>query len=249
MKKTNIGGNMPENNVPAVKEDGDFAIFRAEREKVRDIVSLNLRGKKLRQFDLERITIPSGGAKHWTIPGPDGDQTVDMIEGVLLYYKNTRSWWPDMDPTGKPPKCKSEDAIVGFGSRFEDEEPGRHDCLTCPHAEFGSDPKHHRGQWCKEKYALFILMKDTFLPHLIMIPATSLEHLQKWIIRLTTYGKNYNEKVMGFLLEPATNQDGQKYNKVVPKGIRDLNPEEYEIIRGYTESVIPALKSVELASE
>src|SRR5438105_3518535 len=71
------------------------------------VITENLGGDKITERDLDRIKMPSGGGLAWEVPGlgdqPDSEKT---IEGVIVYHKTTRAYWPgDYEGGNEPPQC------------------------------------------------------------------------------------------------------------------------------------------------
>lgn len=245
----------PTETLPAKLEDSPIAVCRSDPERVHDIISLNLGGKTVTPFKLDRIRIPDGESDFWTVPTLDGTEPCQDLQGIIVHKKDMRAWWPDPDPTGKPPRCKSDDAISGLGCRMvgehypNDPADQLHECLTCKYAQFETDPKGKKGQWCKEMRAVFIIRESTFLPTVIFLPPTSLQKFDAYLLTLATYGVPFNSLIVSFGLEKDKNADGQKFNKCVLKMSRKLSDEEYRVIRSYTGMIRPALDAVKMEED
>jgi len=237
------------------REDSPFAICRSDPERVKDIIHLNLGGKVITPFKLDRIRIPDGKSDFWTVPTLDGSDAAKTLEGIIVHKKDMRAWWPDPDPTGKPPSCRSDDTLTGLGCRTvgehypNDPADKLHDCHTCKFSQFESDAKGKKGQWCKEMRAVFIVREATFLPSVIFLPPTSLGSFDDYLLRLATYGVPFNKLVISFGLEKDKNEKGDAYNKCVLKKARNLSEEEYAVMRSYTEQIRPSLDDVKLEED
>ena len=237
------------------RENSPFAVCRSDPERVRDIIHLNLGGKVVTPFKLDRIRIPDGKSDFWTVPTLDGTEPSQNLQGIVVHKKDMRAWWPDSDPSGKPPTCRSDDALQGLGCRTVGEHYPKdpadvlHDCRTCKFAQYESDPKGKKGQWCKEMRAVFILREATFLPTVIFLPPTSITNFDDYLVRLATYGVPFNKLVIAFCLEKDKNDTGQPFNKCVLKKSRDLSDEEYAVVRSYTEQIRPSLDVVKLEED
>jgi len=242
----------PNPNLPAKLEDSPYEVCKADPERVKDIIALNIGGKQITPFKLDRIRIPDGKSDFWTVPTLDGTEAAKTLEGIIVHKKEMRGWWPETDPSGKPPSCRSDDAVQGLGCREIGEHyPGDradqlHECRTCKFAQFESDPKGGKGQWCKEMRAVFILREKTFIPTVVFLPPTSLGNFDDYLLRLATYGKPFNKLVVGFELEKDKNDKGDAYNKCSLKKVRELTDEEYAVIKSYTDSIRPNLDAVKL---
>lgn len=242
-------------NLPAKRQDSPFAVVKCDPEDLRDIVQINLGGEQLSAFDLERIRVPDGKSDFWTIPTQDGTEAAKEVDGIIIHFRDVRSWWPDDEPTGKPPVCSSEDTRQGIGSRECGDQyvgdPGDkvHSCATCAYAQFGSDPKGGKGQWCKQMKMVFLLTPDKFLPMCIILPPTSLKNAKDYMIRLMGSGSAFNHVVSRLTLLKDKNETGQEYNKVEFARVRSLSNAEKEVIRGYTAAVRPAFATVKVESD
>ena len=245
----------PTETLPATIQDSPYAVVKADPERVRDIISLNLGGKEITPFKLDRIRIPDGQSDFWTVPTLDGSEPVKELSGIIVHKKDMRAWWPDIDPSGKPPNCKSDDAISGVGIRTvgehypNDKADNVHSCRMCKFSDYETDPKGRKGQWCKEMRAVFILREKTFLPTVLFLPPTSLGNFDDYLLRLATYGMPFNRLVVAFELAKDKNDKGDMYNKCTIKKFRELTEPEFGVIRSYTEQIRPALDKVKLEAD
>src|SRR5262245_28768491 len=60
--------------------------------------------------DLVRVHVPPGGGTVWQVPGINGPEPVDQLEGVIPYWRDTRALWHrslEEDAPGAPPDCSS----------------------------------------------------------------------------------------------------------------------------------------------
>lgn len=244
----------PKTNLPAKREDSPFQIVKADPEQVRDIIQLNLGGAKVTPFKLDRVRVPDGKSDFWTIPTLEDAESDKLLQGVVVHFRDLRAWWPDSEPTGKPPVCRSDDGSKGLGCREHGENykgdpiDVLHDCRTCKYAQFGSDPKG-AGQWCKQIKAVFLIREKTFLPTVLFLPPTSIGKFESYMLRLGSYGVPFNGIVVGFALEKDKNDAGQTYNVAVPKKIRDLSDSEYAAMKAYTQQIRPALETVTIEDD
>lgn len=250
----------PEDKTPAKKDDkaetalvkradSPYAVIRAPDEEWGEIIRLNLQGAKVSTFDLDRLRVPDGKSDFWTVPTLDGSESEKELNGIVVMFGDMRGWWSESDPSGKPPECGSDDGVTGIGKRWDGDEEARHDCASCKYAQFGSDPKGGRGQWCKQTRAVFMLRSDTFLPLVLFLPPTSLKPVQKFFLRLGSYGQAFNGVETSFSLVKDKNDDGQAYNKVEPRVARKLSPDEKAVISAYTRMIAPSLAKVQFSQE
>jgi len=187
---------------------------------------------------LERSTseIPAGGATVWQVPGLAGLQNLEELSGILVYTKQTRSYWsPDQD-TGSPPLCSSPDAIVGVGT------PGG-DCRTCPLSQYGTKVSEKGeqggGQACTQRAVWFLLRGEGFLPIVISLAPTSLKVAKQYMLDLAGAGIRYNEVVTTIGLEAERNAGGDKYSRAVPRLGAKLDPEMASKARAYADILRP----------
>jgi hypothetical protein len=238
-----------EGAIEKVEEESSYAMVNAPVDDVRDIIALNLAGKQITPFDLDRIRIPDGESDFWTVPTLEGTEAKEEISGVVIHFQDLRAWWPSSDITGDPPSCRSDDTKVGFGARACDDnypeetemrslEP--HDCATCLYSQWESDPKAGRGQWCKQMRALFLLTERMYLPMVMFLPPTSIKAVEKYFFRAGAYGEPFNSMVTSFKLVKEKNPDGKKYNRAEPSCLRPLTPVERNAFKAYSESYMAA---------
>lgn len=228
----------------------EFRVFQVEAQEVRDLIQLNLGGKRITEFDLQRIRIPAGGTKHWTIPTLEGEEAVKSIEGIMVFFKDVRAWWPDTEPTGKPPECRSDNAETGFGTRWDGDDPDApHDCDTCKYAAWESDPKGGRGQWCKQMRAIFILRRETFLPTVLFLPPTSLKEGQKYVMRLLDHGVPYYGAITAWDLVEDKSQEGQLFNRAVPRVVCQLDKAARDQVQAYVKYIQPSFEKVKIEND
>lgn len=235
----------------AEEEPSPYAIVSAPIDQVREIIALNLAGKKISVFDLDRIRIPDGKTDFWTVPTLEGSEAMEKVSGVVIQFQDIRGWWPTEDITGDPPSCRSDDTKTGFGARahgdlYPEETDVRnvtpHECKTCAYAAWESDPKAGRGQWCGQKRALLIIMERIYLPMVMFLPPTSIKGVEKFFFRAGSYGEPFNGMVTSFKLVKDKNQEGQVYNRAEPSRARGLSPTEREAFGSYSEAYMEATR-------
>lgn len=198
---------MGSTDIATIEATGYLALERPTAE-IQEIIADNLAGQEVGEFDLPRVTIPAGGGTRWEVGSPlTGTESLESLEGIIVYQRLVRAYWPSDDVSGEPPQCSSRDAIVGVG------DPGG-DCKTCPYAQFGSDGR--RGQACKQQTMWFVLRPDSFLPVVLGLPPTSLKAAKQYALALAGAGIALSGVVTSIALEADRNPDGQKYSRAVP---------------------------------
>lgn len=202
------------------------------------ILQENLGGESINPFDLDRIKVPSGGGLAWSVPSLTGEEVAKTIEGVIVYWRSTRSYW-NTKFTGEstPPTCQSPDGVTGVGA------PGGA-CALCPMAQWGSG--ENGGQACKSARLLFVMQKDNILPVVVSVPPTSIAPIKKYFMRLASQDRPYHAAITSLALVTAQNKKGLKYSQIVPSIVAPLTPEEAAIVRSYSTTIRGSLNQVTL---
>lgn len=204
-----------EAGVPEIVKDYRFD------SKSLEIIRANVQGD-ITPFDLDRIKIPSGGGLAWEIPTIGKPQTTQELDGVVIFYKNTRAFW-EKEYSGEknPPDCSSDDAVSGFGS------PGGK-CAMCALSKFGSstNQKSPDSQACKNVLLLFLMRPGKTLPYVVPCPPSSVSIIKKHFLRMANEGIPYYQAVQRFELEKDKNNAGIEYSKIKPSVIEVL-PESF----------------------
>jgi hypothetical protein len=202
------------------------------------IIEENLGGENINPFDLDRIKVPSGGGIAWAVPTLAGEDVAKTIEGVIVYWRSTRSYW-DTPFTGEatPPTCQSPDGITGTGN------PGGA-CALCPMAAWGSGK--NGGQACKSARLLFVMQKDNILPMVVCVPPTSIAPMKKYFMRLASQDVPYHAAITSLALIAAQNKSGLKYSQIVPSLVAPLTETEAAIVRSYSQTIRGSLNQVAL---
>ena len=220
--------------------DLEFSVFQQDEKELSALLKGNLSGRTLTAADLVRAPIPAGGGTTWEIESLDGVEKADEIEGVIIHQKNIRAYWPDAEINGEPPLCRSDDAMTGIGAIQADQPAESRDCFTCPMAQWGSDPKGGKGQACTLKKALFILRPDSILPMVVMIPPSSLQNIDRYLLALLNASAPFWGAVTGLSLEKAQGNSGA-YSRVKARRVAPLTPEQTARMKIYQDDIVPAL--------
>ena len=220
--------------------DLEFSVFQQDEKELSALLQGNLAGRTLTAADLVRAPIPAGGGTTWEIESLDGVEKADEIEGVIIHQKNIRAYWPDSEINGEPPLCRSDDAMTGIGAIQADQPAESRDGFTCPMAQWGSDPKGGKGQACTLKKALFILRPDSILPMVVMIPPSSLQNIDRYLLALLNASAPFWGAVTGLSLEKAQGNSGA-YSRVKARRVAPLTPEQTARMKVYQDDIVPAL--------
>jgi hypothetical protein len=190
--------------------------------------------------DLDRLTVPSGGGTHWTVPDlEEGEITVKSLEGVMVIWETNRAFWESDEVSNSAPDCSSRDGktpepgglYAPDGENAEKNPSGK--CAECPMNQFGSQVKNGKGtqgKACKESKLLYMVRPAELLPTIVSLPPMSIRPLKSFLIKLATKSRRkYFEAVIALDLVVDTNSSGQKYSKVVPRLVRKLEGDERDL--------------------
>jgi hypothetical protein len=226
----------------------DYAITISS-EQVTKALRENLGGRPIGKFDLERVKVPSQGSTFFAVNTLEGEQSVKELKGIILNWSEKRMYWKDKIGTtgaGAPPDCASEDGDAGVG------EPGGA-CAKCKYAQFGSAVKDNgdfgKGQACKLVRYLLIVKKEDMIPFVLCVPPSSLGHLRKMFLRLSSKGMPYYQVEVAFTLEKAQSGDGITYSTIMPRVSGVLDKDTITAIEKYREQVRGAFENVDVQEE
>lgn len=238
-------------------EPETFALARLDDTDITEVLRDNM-GEHggLRVFDLDRVKIPAGGGKLWSVPGLMGDEDTRELVGVIVNWRDPRSYWSvdieDGDGS-QPPDCQSNDGVLGTGLYGKDSEGNPSgECATCPMSQWGSkikDGKPTNAQACKQMRLLFLLRSDDLLPLAIFMPPTSLQPIKRYFLRLSAKGIPYHGVLTKLTLGEAANKAGVKFSQAQAEMVGRLDPESHTMIRNYAAGLADALSAVSLDAE
>lgn len=222
-----------------VRQPIGYAITEIETNELVEIIQDNLAGESIGPNDLDRLTVPTGGSKFWTVKTQAGEENPTEIEGVIIAQKTTRVYWEDaFSGAGSPPDCSSDDGEFGIGN------PGGA-CAVCPMAEFGSKGTGGgRAQACKQNKLLFIVFPDEILPRVISVPPTSLKEARQYTLRSLSARQPLYGVTTKLSLEKTKNADGIEYSKIQFATGSVLNDEDRARMKAYADQMSPILKKV-----
>lgn len=217
-----------------------------------DLLRETLEGQDVSEFDLPRVSVPTGGATTWEVPGLTGDDSMKEIQGVVVFYKNSRSFWTDPYAGGnEPPNCSARDAKHAVADEDteipaqRDEETGKLLCETCAHSEWGSsETGSGRGQACKLTRQLFLIAPDRMLPLVVNLPPTSLKRASNYFLNLANYNKDYRKIVTRIGLEKTSGNNVPDYSVATFLAGDDLDEKTAEFIAKYADVMRGAFEAV-----
>jgi hypothetical protein len=227
-------------NYPVVFEDtGEGSIV--------DLIEENLGGQALRQSELPRYKVPSGGGRVWTSSDEDADPQ-QTIKGVVVFVGTPRAYFSKSieeraaaKDENKAPDCSSPDGKLGIGEYGAfDYDPNTREtipkatpnpqnptgaCETCPLAKFGT-AKQGEGMACKMREAWWVLEEDAVVPAQVQVPASSLKASRAYRVGQTLKKRAVVGGVVTELgLKKATNKAGTDYSEVT-FAVADVLPKE-----------------------
>ena len=179
----------------------------------------------------DRIKIPAGGVTVFELESDDegGTENVKDIVGVISYQHPSFSYYKDPYSGGNnPPDCCSFDGVNGTGN------PGG-TCANCPYNQFGSGEGQAKA--CKNRRMIYIVREGELLPIMLNLPTGSLKEFSKYVKRQLTKRRKLNQIVTKISLKKATSSSGIAYSQAVFTFVRELNSEELESMKAYTELV------------
>ena len=221
----------------------DYAVMK-QSAKVQEVLRANLGGDKINQFDLDKITVPSGGGSAWEVPSLAGVETLNEIEGIIVGWKPVRSLYlTEYSGGSEPPDCSSDDGITGFGDPLGKGMEERRACAECPMNQWGSDTKGN-GKRCAERRLLFVLRRNDQIPIMVVCPPTSLKNCKSYFLRLTQNNVPFYGVVTGLKLEKDKSQTGITYSKITFTAKGALAEDDVAVFRDYAEFFTEIIKQV-----
>lgn len=138
-------------------------------------------GEEISPAMLTNVQLPLGGGSFFRLPvlnEDEEDPQRETFEGIILAYHIMRTMWVKAFGSGTgeatPPDCSSPDGLVGVGMYgYGSEGNPSGTCANCPMAQFGSAVVG-RGQQCKLKAVIYMLLPGHRFPVRLILPPTSL---------------------------------------------------------------------------
>jgi len=198
-----------------------LTVSEEEARAVKEAFATNIASGSITEFDLPRIK-PVNGEALWKIPTLEGHQTAPMIEGVIVFARDTRAYYPGKEIKNQPPDCSSLDGITGVakaGVNLGGE------CKKCPMAQWDS-AQDSGAQACKQSKQLFMLRGNSMFLEVVSLPPTSLKAVRQFFLKLVTQGVQYHQCIVRIDLVEAKNAQQQTYGKADMKFVRRLTADE-----------------------
>ena len=179
----------------------------------------------------DRIKIPAGGGTTFELSENDQNdvEAVKDFSAVILFHHPLYSFYSTKyTGNNNPPDCSSTDGTFGIGN------PGGI-CANCANNKFGSGENGSKS--CKNKHQIYLLREGEIFPVTLLLPASSLKELSRYIKRLLSSGKKSDEVVTKFSLKKAINKGGISYSQAQLAVSRNLTEEELPLVKGLANEV------------
>lgn len=228
----------------------EYAAITMPQADLMEVIRENLGGETISEFDLDRVKMPSGGGRTWSVPTLDGEEDKREVEGVIVYYRDARSYWSTPFEGGsEPPDCSSPDAQFAQGDpgvSVPTDPHGRLICAQCPHSQFGSAEGDSNAQACRLGRLLFLLTPETLLPLVVALPPTSVQFAKRYFLRLASRAVPYSGVVTKIGLDKTKSGGGIEYSIATFSMGARLEGEQLERIRAYAAELRPAFERTTL---
>jgi hypothetical protein len=190
--------------LPALRTES-YQIMEAG-ELLRETLFENMGGDGMSVRDFDTVKVPTGGITVFTVPGPNGEEHMSEIEGVIIHHCTTRAYYKEeFSGGGTPPDCSSPDGITGLGD-IGDGSMERA-CEGCPMNRFGSGKDDAKA--CSERRMIFVAMPERAFPIVIAAPPGSLSSTREYFRDLGKHHlKLYYNVVTRFTLRKERRKKG-----------------------------------------
>lgn len=206
----------PESTALVAIEDSAFPVLTIDNP---ESVARTLVEMGISRFDLDKVTVPLGGAIAFEIETLTDVEYVKEILAIVAYQQSRQRTWfripvEESDGVKSPPTCSSEDGITGFGSRSlegpeegEVEEVGEFECATCPYNVWGSkrNAPGQKSKDCGERISLYCFNEESMIPFIIQVPSASLKNARKYVLKLLGRGRAPSSLVTRFTVKREDN--------------------------------------------
>lgn len=229
---------MADNNAALTIAGDQFLALSYTPDELRELIRDNLGDGSFNVNSVERVRVPSGGARSWEVTDLDsksGVASTPEIHGIIIYWHATRTFYrAAYSGENNPPDCSSPDGVQGYG------DPGVL-CDTCPFSKWGSDIKGGRGQACRLQRVLYVLRPNELIPVAVQLPPTSLQPASVYFQRLMSRGIKHHEVSTRISLESVDKPPTPKYSRAAFAVGDRLTPDQIAVVRQMRDSLIPFL--------
>ena len=218
--------------------------------EMREVIEANYGAEPMKVSDLISVPTPSGGGTKWIFEDVDGEQEVEELAGLLVYYGVAGVLWASDDPSpGSIPYLQTSD--LKWAHKIDpnadpgdldpelieqawDDDQKAYDWEKLHYNQWGSGKKSI-GKRCQELRNMCILREGELMPLLFRCKPGSLADVSKFIKRLSAKMVPYYRTVIGLKLEKAQSRGGITFSKVVPRKIAEVPKELKPMIGNMTE--------------
>jgi len=176
-------------------------------------------GRDITANDFLRITTPKGAA--WEIPDSSktaGVRYEEAIEGVPVFWKFSRTYYPGEYGESPVPSCVSVDGKTGIGN------PGGN-CATCPKSQFGNDGE---APSCRLRTEIYVLVPGALLPIvLVFSPANNKVWSEFKREMFHSHCLPLHRAMVRFELTPEKSANKREYMRIVPNFLGAI-PDKFE---------------------
>ena len=185
------------------------------------------------EFSMDKIKMPSGVSKFFTIPGDsEEEQQVSEITGIILHSHPAFAYYKTTYQGGSnPPDCYSFSGKQGIG------DPGGV-CIECINNKFGSGAEG-QGKACQNRKMLYILQEGELLPMTLSLPVGSVKKFEDYVkLHFAKNLKLPHQIVTKISLRKAHSRvNNRDFTQTVFQRVRDLNEAE-------TAAIAPLIKQI-----
>ncbi len=227
--------------VPA-EDLGDIYPVLAENGEAMAAFQANMGDDDFSVYDLDKITVPSGGGTTWEIPGIGGVEASRELRGVVVGSIGRRSFWEvgmEEGEKGSPPDCASENGEIGrglYGVDSTGNPSGK--CADCPMNKFQENDKGRVNKPCKEQKILLLMTEGSVLPTQVQLAPTSIKTWKKFMLRLSGQSIPFYRAIVGLSLKKV--DASPAFSVVEPKLLGTVSHEQGEIFRSVGEPIVAA---------
>jgi len=214
-----------------------------------------------REQDLVKITVPSQGQTQWTWTDMTGNQSADVIRGLLVWVQKRGYLWPFEEPSGDMPVLVTNDMFTAEkrGDELGDIDPeilekasngdGSYAWKELgEYQEFGSSENGH-GKRCREYRMLFILQEGGAHPCMVPAPPGSLKTILPFITQMCATVPHWRA-VIELSLEKDKSKGGVDFSRIVPKLVGMIDAETGKKVKEfYTDPIAGMAHRVDFAQE
>ena len=208
------------------------ALALLSKESFLELVTENYGDNATPQF--QQIKFPTSGSKSFVVSGLSGDETVEHLEGVVIFHHAARAYWHTAFSGGNLPDCSSRDGVVGIG------DPGGA-CARCPYNQWGSRA-NGPGKACKDMRRLVILRSGEMMPIILTLPPTSLRPFNDYAGNLLRVKVSIRGVLTRIGLIITKNAGGIAYSQATFRSVGKLGEDDLVAIRALAEVMTPMVR-------